>query len=95
MMPGYARICPDDARTMPGYARMPDSPDDARYRLAAGSVRRLRDGMRAAQRQLSAALLAGVKIGTAGGTESPPKIAPSPEAAPAASAAKQCWAAIT
>ena len=60
MMPGYARICPDDARTMPGYARMPDSPDDARYRLAAGSVRRLRDGMRAAQRQLSAAPLASV-----------------------------------
>jgi len=46
-----------------------------------------------AQRQLSAALLAGVKIGTAGGTEPPAKIAPSPGAAPAASAAKQCWAA--
>ena len=48
----------------------------------------------AAQRQLSAALLAGVCTGTAGGTESPAKIAPSPGAAPAASAAKQCWAAI-
>ena len=34
-----------------------------------------------------------VKIGTAGGTARQTKIAPSPEAAPAASAAKQCWAA--
>jgi len=47
-----------------------------------------------AQRQLSAAPLAGVKTGTAAGTARQPKIAPSPEAAPAASAAKQCWAAM-
>ena len=46
----------------------------------------------AAQRQRSAAPLAGVGTGTAGGTRRPPKIAPSPEAAPAASAATHCWA---
>jgi hypothetical protein len=47
----------------------------------------------AAQRQLSAAPLAGVCTGTADGTAPLPTIAPSPGAAPAASAAKPCWAA--
>ena len=72
MIFSYARLCPvmpEICPDMPGYARIcPDIPGYARCCLAAGTVRRLLYGLRAAQRSASGAPLADLEIATVDGT---------------------------